>query len=258
MISNSNIQYFLDNHICDRKKIIMFGSGSFTGVDSQRFKRTHETETAGKELRRELDIPGSPYVIGFVGRLVVEKGIRELMLAWQQLKSENPQLHMIIVAPPEIGPGAEAAVNCLRSDNNVHFTGFMPDPVPAYAAMNCLVLPSYSEGFPCVLLEAACFELPTVATNVPGCIDAVVEGQTGWLVEARDENMLVDAIRRTYREPDVARQLGENARTRAVAEFSQELMWFGYAELFDVLARLSKSKWRSMLRSPAAVPEHLS
>jgi glycosyltransferase involved in cell wall biosynthesis len=173
------------------------------------------------------------------------------------VKLENPQLHMIIVAPPEVGAGTEAAIESLQSDNNVHFTGFMPDPVPAYAAMNCLVLPSYSEGFGCVLLEAACFELPAVATNVPGCTDAVVENHTGWLVEARDDKSLAEAMQRTYGEPDVARKLGENARIRAVAEFGQELIWSGYAELYGVLSGLPKSKWRSMLSSSSVLSEHL-
>ena len=101
--------------------------------------------------------------------------------------------------------------------------------------MNCLVLPSYSEGFPSVLLEAACFELPVIATRVSGCVDAVAENQTGWLIEPRDERALANCIMRVLKETHTVNEMGRNARLRAVAEFSQESLWSQYAHLYASL-----------------------
>jgi glycosyltransferase involved in cell wall biosynthesis len=240
-ISRSNLRHFLENHLCKESKLLMFGSGSLEGADTERFKRTEITRLEGDALRRKLDIPADAFVIGFVGRLVLEKGIRELALAWQRVRIVDEKLHLLIVSPPEVGSGAESWVEDLNSDPRVHFTGFLPDPVSAYAAMNCFVLPSYSEGFPNVLIEAACFELPVIATRVSGCVDAVIEGETGWLVEPRDEAALGEAIARAFNEPDSARTLGRNARRRAVTHFRQEMIWESYAELYTRLSKVGQT-----------------
>ena len=102
--------------------------------------------------------------------------------------------------------------------------------------MDCVVLPSYSEGFGSVLIEAASFGIPAIATRVPGCIDAVVDGKTGWLVEPHDDNGLGAAIMQAFDHPDSTRNLGRNARERAEMEFRQEMIWTGYADMYTELS----------------------
>ena len=88
-----------------------------------------------------------------------------------------------------------------------------------YRSLDLLVLPTYREGFPASLLEAAAMELPVIATRIPGCVDAVRDGETGLLVPARDAGALTAAIRTYLGDPKLRRQHGANGRHRALRDF---------------------------------------
>jgi glycosyltransferase involved in cell wall biosynthesis len=108
---------------------------------------------------------------------------------------------------------------------------------PLYAAMDLLVLPTYREGFPSTILEAAAMGLPVVATRTTGCIDAVEDGFTGTLVHPRDVNGLVEAIARYRLDPKLRREHGEAGRSRVQKAFRQEAVWNATrAEYFALLA----------------------
>jgi len=114
----------------------------------------------------------------------------------------------------------------LRSDARIHLTGGVPmQAVPRYyRAMDVLGLPTYREGFPASLLEAAAMELPVIATRIPGCVDAVRDGETGLLVPVRDAEALTAAIRTYLGDPTLRRQHGVNGRRRALRDFDPEMM----------------------------------
>ncbi len=94
-----------------------------------------------------------------------------------------------------------------------------------YAALDVVVLPTYREGFPNVALEAAAMALPVVATKIPGCVDAVVDGQTGILVPARDAESLAAAMLRLADDPDYRQALGQSGRERVVRDFKPAVIW---------------------------------
>lgn len=233
MISKSNLAYFLEHRICPAAKMIMLGSGSSNGVDVDLFCRTPAVIKAGRVLRQEMGIPEEATVLGFVGRLSAEKGIKELEQVWGELRSRYSTVHLLVVSPPEVDPQISMSIERMQADTHVHFTGFMPDPVPAYAAMDCLVLPSHSEGFGVVVIEAGAMQVPTVATRVPGCVDAVVSGQTGLLVDANSPTALFRGIERLLLNSAERRTFGVNARQRCVAEFSQRIIWQEISDLYD-------------------------
>ena len=188
-------------------------------------------------IRERFLIPKDAYVFGFVGRLVAEKGIMELAEAWKSVKNDHPDSHLLIISPPEVGDSIQSVVEGLRQDHSVHFTGFMSDPVAGYGALDCLVLPSYSEGFGRVILEAGAMELPVIATKVMGCVDAVVHEQTGFLVEPRQKSELANAMSFLMNNRDIGRSWGKNARRRCISLFSQELVWGQYQHLYEKIIR---------------------
>ncbi len=248
VISRSNMQLFQAGGICPTRKLLLFGAGSGAGVDADRFIRTGMLDLQASTLRKRLGIAQAAQVLGFVGRIVIEKGIRELFAAWEKLRECFPEIHLLFVSPPEVDPRLATTISQLQADPRVHFTGFIVDPRPAYAAMDCLVLPSYSEGFPNVLLEAGAMEIPVIATRVSGCVDAVVHGITGLLIEPRNATALADAIEWVLLHPHVTREWGRKARARCIADFRPQAIWQAYLDLYQLLVADRES-------TPPDVPE---
>jgi glycosyltransferase involved in cell wall biosynthesis len=177
--------------------------------------------------------------MGFVGRLVRDKGLVELSAAWTSLRDEFPRLDLLLVGDAEPhDPLPPNVLAQLRRDPRVHWTGWVDDLPELYGAMNLLVLPSYREGFPVVALEAAAMGLPIVATRVPGCVDAVEHGITGVLVEPRDPSALAEAIRNYLRHPERRTRHGEAARQRVLRDFQPARVWHAVrAEYWRVLQK---------------------
>lgn len=226
-VSDSLRKVAVDEGICSADKVQVFLGGSGNGVDAQkRFNPELTGEQARIGFRRDLGIPSSALVLGFVGRVVRDKGLVELVQAWQGLRDQFPSLHLLVVGPLEPhDPLPYDTMAALQSDPRVHMTGKLGETALAYAAMDLLVLPTYREGFPNVLLEAASMGLAVVATRVPGCVDAVADRVTGVLVPPQDADSLANAIRLYLADPQLRWRHGSAGRKRVVAEFRQEAIW---------------------------------
>ena len=223
--------------VVPRAKTIVLGAGSSNGLDVEKYTRTPELEAQAKTIRAQFSIPEDSIVIGYVGRLVRDKGMIELVAAWRELKKEFPQLHMLMVGPFEEGDPVPGEVeNVLRNDKRIHLAGHVPGGAEAYyAAMDILVLPSYREGFGNVLIEAAAMEIPTVATRVPGIMDAVADGETGILVPPYDADTLAEALREYIADGELRRRHGQQGCERARREFRQETIWQLQVETYQKL-----------------------
>ncbi|GIV19727.1 MAG: glycosyl transferase [Armatimonadota bacterium] len=226
-VSHSIRQIAIEEGLCPADKIKVLASGSGQGVDAeQRFNPSRFSEREKRELRSRLGIPEEALVVGFVGRIVRDKGIVELAEAWQCLREDYPQAHLLLVGDyEEQDPVPNDVRKMLDNDPRVHITGWLTDTAPYYAIMYLLVLPSYREGFPNTPLEAAAMELPVVATDIPGCRDAVEAGPTALLVPPGDARALEDAIRRYLDDPLLHQQHGKAGRERVLRLFRQEILW---------------------------------
>lgn len=213
--------------LCDPAKIIVPLGGSVNGIDADgRFNPDSRSHPSVVEARRRCGIPDDAQVIGFVGRIVRDKGLIELITAWRELRDKFPALHLVVVGPFEPQDPVPAEVEqILRTDPRIHLVGEVEDSSPFYRAMDLVVLPTYREGFPLVPLEAASMCLPVVATRVPGCTDAVVDGVTGTLVPPYDAEALAEAIAAYLIDPELRRRHGEAGRERVLREFRQEAIW---------------------------------
>lgn len=226
-VSHSLRQVVIGLRICPARKSLVFHHGSINGVDAE---RTYHPLQFGPELREQVrtqcHVPGNALVLGFVGRLVVDKGVAELAEAWGELRDRFPNLHWIVVGATEEHDRLPAKLNTiLTSDPRIHLVGFQWDPSPYYAIMDVLALPTYREGFGLVAIEAAAMGIPVVASRVEGCLDSVQDDTTGTLVPVQDVPALTQAVSRYLSDTHLRKQHGDAGRKRVRRRFRREDIW---------------------------------
>ena len=217
----------VEDGLCAPAKISMLANGSINGVDAAHDFNPERFGAATKlRIRAELGISPDSFVIGFVGRLTVDKGIEDLASAWSILRSREPGARLLLVGssedPDRISFGVE---QLLANDARVIMTGEVLAVAQFYAAMDVLVLPSHREGFPIVALEAAAMMLPVIGTRVTGCVDAVMDGGTGTVIEPKDPEALAEAVMNYRSDPELRRCHGEAARKWVQARFEPRRIW---------------------------------
>lgn len=226
-ISRSLRDVAIAEGLCPPGKIEVLAGGSGNGVDAVgRFSPERLGDEVRWRVRQELGIPSDARVVGFVGRVVRDKGITELAEAWESLREELPDLRLVVAGRFESqDPIPDEVARQLREDERVHLAGRVGDMPPLYAAMDIVALPTYREGFGNVCIEAAAMEIPVVATRIPGCVDAVNDGVNGTLVPPRDAPALAEALRGYLKDPELRRRHGQAGREWVLREFRQEAIW---------------------------------
>ena len=189
------------------------------------------------EVRASFGWPADAPVVLFVGRLMPQKGVEDLVNAADLLQHVRPRIKTLIVGAGPLKSELEETAHAYRLDGAVKFLGHRDDVPRLLAAADLLVLPSLYEGLPNVVLEAMRFRKPVVATSAPGTTEVVVDGETGILVPVKDPRALGLAIRTLTDDPALARRLGEGGRSRVESEFGVERMVNKFAELYENLAR---------------------
>jgi lipopolysaccharide/colanic/teichoic acid biosynthesis glycosyltransferase len=203
--------------------------GGINGVDAR-----NQFCPSGKRSDLRAGIPQDAVVIGFAGRLVRDKGILELITAWNRLRMEFPHAHLLIAGEAELRDAVPpAAIAALRADERVRVLGQVADMPDFYSAIDLLVLPSYREGLPTVALEAAAMQLPVVTTNAVGCVDAVQDGVTGAVVRVGDCAGLEQALQRYLQHADLREQHGRQAREHALRHWNPENVWQALLEEYQ-------------------------
>lgn len=225
-VSHSIRHIAIREKLCPENKIQVLASGSGQGVDADgRFNPAHYSDEMRRALRETLHIPDGALVIGYVGRIVRDKGIEELAEAWTHLRERYPNLYLLLVGDYEPqDPVPDTVRHRFSEDRRVILTGWVAETAPYYALMDILVLPSYREGFPNTPLEASAMRLPVVATQIPGCVDAVTDGLTGTLVPVHNSQALTEAIDRYIRNPDLRQQHGKAGGEQVLGKFRQEII----------------------------------
>ncbi|MGW5667242.1 glycosyltransferase family 4 protein [Micromonospora sp. NPDC003776] len=204
-------------------KVLVIGDGSSNGVDGRRFRRPTRAERAA--ARAAIGLPPDAFVVGFVGRLALDKGLACLEEAFAELRRRVPAARLVLVGEQDAPPCP--AARRLPAQPGVHALGGVDDPLRRYAAIDVLCLPTRREGFPNVVLEAAACGIPAVTTRATGAIDSVVDGETGLLVPVDDAATLARALWLLGIDPDWRTCLGEKARQRALRDFHPTRIWRG-------------------------------
>lgn len=235
-VSKSIRDVAINEGLSSKGKIKVLLGGSSNGVDSQdKFNPQLVDQDQVKEIRTKYKLTANhDIVIGFVGRIVKDKGIQELVEAWKILREDFSNLHLLVVGFFEDQDSIPLETKqILEEDPRIHLTGMNWNTPPFYAIMDLLVLPTYREGFPNTPLEAAAMELPVIATKIPGCIDAVEDQNTGTLVPVKDHIALTKAIRTYLQDSQLRKKHGKAGRERVIASFQQEDIWEAVYQEYD-------------------------
>lgn len=195
--------------LAPERKLRLLGAGSSNGVDVERFSPGPDT------LRNALGLPRDAPVVGFVGRLTRDKGVPELVEAFDAILSAKPDAHLLLVGWLDAAEDALGEdVRCrIRNHPRIHSTGFVGDTAPYYRAMDVMVLPTWREGFPNVVLEAAASGIPVVTTLATGSRDAVVPEVTGLLIPPGYPAAIHEAVLQLLRNPERRGRMGRAARS---------------------------------------------
>jgi glycosyltransferase involved in cell wall biosynthesis len=213
----------LTSHGITRKEIRILGYGNVRGIDLNWYARTPEVMAKADDIRRKLGIRQEQFTFIFVGRMVGDKGINELVDMFCTLHILHPEIHLILV-------GEEPGRNCslkkvtrhkITATNHIHIVEWQTDVRPWYAAADALVFPSYREGFPNVVIESGAMQLPSVVTDVNGSREIIQTGKTGIIVPPNDSTALYHAMKWIVEHPAEAKSYGINARSRVAARYEQ-------------------------------------
>jgi glycosyltransferase involved in cell wall biosynthesis len=176
--------------------------------------------------------------VGFVGRLTRDKGIPELLDAYDRLRPEFPDVWLLLVGGYEDGDPLDPLLRKrIEIEPNILRSGFVERVEAYYQVMNVLVLPTYREGFGNVILEAHAAGKPVVATRATGVVDAVVDTVTGILVPVGDAQGLANALSFVLKDKALAARMGNAGRERVLSEFRQELIWEALLEEYRTILR---------------------
>lgn len=232
-VSPSLLRISVDGGYIPSKKAIVIGGGSSNGVDTDHFRRSSDLRAHGGELLAKLGVRPDDRVIGFVGRPANDKGIAELLESFSRVQQEVSNAKLVLLGGGLAGdvPDDRIARRIARTDG-VLVTGRIDDLRPYYARMDVLAFPSLREGMPNAVLEAASAEVPVVAFRSTGVVDAVVNGETGALVERGDIEALADGLARYLRSDDLSRGHGKAARARVIQRFERRAVWASWLEAY--------------------------
>jgi glycosyltransferase involved in cell wall biosynthesis len=223
-VSPSLRAYLAENRLCDPAKVRVLGRGGSHGVNLQEFDPARYNDDDRRTFRRRIGVGESACVIGYFGRLSKDKGVDILLSAWRSIREECTNTELLICgAVDETDPISPDVIEAFRGDDRVHWVGLVMDGIAQYYAItDVCVLPSYREGLPNCVLEASAMKCAVVATRIPGCIECVVEGNTGVLTSPGNAADLEAALRMLVENRNLRNRLGTNARALVQEHFSEE------------------------------------
>ncbi|WP_223259961.1 glycosyltransferase family 4 protein [Candidatus Methylopumilus universalis] len=222
---------FLENQgVVRRGKISILGKGSLAGVDLKRFR---PNPIFRKSLRAELELSDESLVFLFVGRIVRDKGIYDLLEAFVLISQTHADWQLWIVGPDEGHIKTALETSKFSSIGRVYWFGETSKPELYMAAADVLVLPSYREGFGSVIIEAAACGIPCVAYRIDGVVDAIISGKTGLLVEVADIRSLANSMQLMGNQKDKREKLGKAAYSRAVKNFSSSSISKSWEKFYE-------------------------
>ena len=233
--------FILQNNFTQSNKLKIIANGSSNGINTTFFSPAQVSEIEKVKLGEKLNIQPDDFVFVFVGRIVSDKGINELIKAFSELQTaENNQLtgiKLLLVGGLEsdldpLNPETLAEIN---QNRDIISVGFQQDVRPFFAISDALAFPSYREGFPNVVMQAGAMGLPSIVSDINGCNEIIVEGENGLIIPPKNVEKLKEKMLTLARDKNLYTKLKENSRRMIESRYEQSVVWNALLEEYEGL-----------------------
>ena len=233
--------FILQNNFTQSNKLKIIANGSSNGINTTFFSSAQVSEIEKVALREKLNIQPDDFVFVFVGRIVSDKGINELIKAFSQLQAaENNEqigIKLLLVGGLEsdldpLNPKTLAEIN---QNKDIISVGFQQDVRPFFAISDALAFPSYREGFPNVVMQAGAMGLPSIVSDINGCNEIIVEGENGLIIPSKNVEKLKEKMLTLAKDKNLYIKLKENSRRMIENRYEQSVVWKALLEEYEGL-----------------------
>jgi len=229
----SQRRYLIEHKIVKEKNAIVIGDGSIAGVNTNRF---NPTRIVRDDIRKELKIKENKVVYIFLGRLNKDKGIEELLQAFNKLSKEDKNVYLLMIGVDEGNYISRIhEFHNIQSGINFHYYGKTSTPEKLLQAGDVFCLPTYREGFGLSVIEASCLGLPVICTDTYGVLDAMLDNVTGLRCKVQDVESLYQQMKRLSKDSILRNKLGINGRERVLKKFSGKFITHEWVKLYNNL-----------------------
>jgi glycosyltransferase involved in cell wall biosynthesis len=230
----------LINHGITKKNLEVLVNGSVNGIDLEYFNQKNISLQQKTELIGKLKLNDDDFVYVYVGRLVTDKGINEMIDAFNQLSFQYKKIKLLLVGSyePELDPLKNITKKIIRNNINIISVGYQDDIRPFLSISDIFVFPSYREGFPNVLMQAGAMGIPSIVTNINGSNEIIIEGLNGVIIEPKDINSLKLKMTEFYKNRQFHLKLKNNSRINILNRYDQSLVWDSILKEYNSLIKI--------------------
>ncbi|WP_040281899.1 glycosyltransferase family 4 protein [Psychroserpens damuponensis] len=217
----------IDNKYTKPEKLLVIGNGSSNGIDTTHYDASLISEEKKEKLKQELEISDNDLVFIFIGRLVKDKGINELVQAFNHLTKKQTNIKLILVGYKEtiLDPLLPETETSILENKHILAVGLQKDIRPYVAISHVLTFPSYREGFPNVVLQCSCMELPCIVSNINGCNEVIEDHVNGLIIPSKNVTDLEKAMQFMIDFPDKRIDMKKHTRSRILERYEQKFVW---------------------------------
>ena len=221
------------------KPLKVLANGNINGIDLEYFNSENIPKKTLQELRISLGIEPNDFVFIFIGRLVTDKGINELIAAFSKLSKVKNNIKLLLVGPleKEKNPISKETLFDIQHNSKIISTGYQDEVRDYFALANVLVFPSYREGFPNVVLQAGAMGLPSIVSNINGCNEIIINNYNGIIIPIKNEITIFDAMQLLLEDEMIYHSLQSNARLSIENRYNQQLVWKALLEEYKILTQ---------------------
>lgn len=217
----------LSEKFCKADKLKVIANGSSNGINTNWFDPNLISKSQLEKLKKSLFITNEDFVFIFVGRLVRDKGINELIEAFKKINIQFSETKLLLVGTYEkkLSPLMPSTLIEIEKNPNIITVGYQKDVRPYFAIANTLAFPSYREGFPNVVMQAGAMGLPSIVTNINGCNEIIQDNINGLIIPPKDTKSMYYAMARLLTEKQLLKAMIQNARKMIISRYEQQMVW---------------------------------